>query len=106
MSIQRSRWTLVTKSKINFLPALSPESKKAFQREFFPIPLRARLPVVPIPLRPADADVALELQPVIDQCYQRGRYSAIDYRQEVAPPLAAADARWMDELLRERRLTK
>lgn len=42
-------------------------------REVDPIPLRERLPVNRVPLRPTDADVMLELQPLIDPCHQRGR---------------------------------
>ena len=65
-------------------------------------PLRQRLPIVGIPLRPTDKDVTLDLQQLIDLCYQRGRYWTIDYRQPLAPRLPDEDARWADELLREK----
>jgi Protein of unknown function (DUF4058) len=46
-------------------------------------------------------DIALDLQPLLDQCYEAGRYGDdIDYREEADPPLAGEDARWADELLR------
>jgi hypothetical protein len=57
------------------------------------------LPVIRLPLRPADADVPLDLQALIDRCYHHGRYDDIDYRAPPNPPLEPADAAWADELL-------
>lgn len=42
--------------------------------ESYPAPLREPLPNIPIPLRPSDTDVILQLQPLIDECYHRGRH--------------------------------
>lgn len=67
----------------------------------FRAPLQERLPNIPIPLRAHDADVVLELQPLIDDCYRDGRYR-IDYVKAPAPPLPADDDKWADALLRER----
>ncbi|HOB99109.1 MAG TPA: DUF4058 family protein [Verrucomicrobiota bacterium] len=69
--------------------------------EVYPIRLRDRLPCLRIPLRPTDADVALDLQPLIDQCHERGRYHLLDYRFALDPPLAPEDAAWAEHLLRE-----
>jgi len=74
------------------------------EAELYPIPLREALPNVPVPLRPADRDVALQLQPLLDACYQDGRYERLDYRAEPVPRLGEADAQWADGLLRERGL--
>jgi hypothetical protein len=77
---------------------------KAFEAEFYRIPLRERLPAIRIPLRQADEDIALYLQSQIDRSYEEGRYSEeIVYREEPEPPLHADDARWADALLREQR---
>ncbi len=65
------------------------------------VPLRERLPVISIPLRPADRDVFLDIQAVLGQCYRNGGYDDIDYRGEPDPPLSAVDASWADALLRE-----
>ena len=66
-------------------------------------PLRERLNAIRIPLRETDADVALDLQALVDQAYRRGRYDQeLDYRQPPHPPLNADDAVWADELLRSR----
>ena len=65
------------------------------------VPLRERLPVISIPLRPADKEVVLDLQAILDQCYRNGGYDDIDYRAEPDPPLSADDASWANALLRE-----
>ncbi len=72
--------------------------------EYYRIPLRERLPVIAIPLRPDDGDVPLDLQTLLDQCYESGGYDDIDYREEPEPPLDRDDAKWADALLREKGL--
>src|SRR5437763_1790427 len=74
------------------------------QFEFYKVPLRERLPVIKIPLRPTDQDVTRDLQALLDQAYRLGRYDDIDYRGEPEPPLDADDAKWADELLRRQGL--
>jgi Protein of unknown function (DUF4058) len=69
--------------------------------EVYGVPLRERLPVISIPLRPADADVPLDLQTILEQCYRNGRYDDIDYKAEPDPSLKTADAKWADAILRE-----
>ena len=69
--------------------------------EVYAVPLRHRLPNVKIPLRETDADVTLDLQSLIVQCYRNGGYDEdVDYRADPDPPLDAADAAWAGELLR------
>ena len=79
-------------------------AKHAMQYEFYPIPLAARLPAVRIPLRETDQDVPLDLQPLIDQCYERGRYARIDYRRDPEVPFSESETAWVDALLREKGL--
>jgi hypothetical protein len=74
------------------------------EREAYFIGLRERLPALSIPLRPTDPDVVLDLQPLIDQCHERGRYHRLNYRCELTPRFPAADAAWVDALLREHQL--
>jgi hypothetical protein len=70
--------------------------------EVYRVPLQERLPVIRIPLRPTDADVPLDLQALLDQCYRNGGYDEdIDYSADPEPPLNAADAHWADVLLRQ-----
>lgn len=58
----------------------------------YPIQFRERLPVIRVPLRPADVDVLIDLQPLIDQCHERGRYHRLDYQAPLVPPLADEDS--------------
>ena len=67
------------------------------QYEFYPLPLRQRLPSIRIPLRPTDADVLLDLQPLVELAYRNGAYARIDYSQPAEPPLSAEDAAWAAE---------
>jgi hypothetical protein len=64
-------------------------------------PLRERLPVIAIPLRPADPDALLDLQLAVDQSYRNGGYDDIDYADEPEPRLTKAEARWTDALLKK-----
>jgi hypothetical protein len=58
------------------------------------------LPAVPVPLHESDTDVPLDLQALLDQCYENSGYDAIDYRQPLKPPLEAGEAAWAEEWLR------
>jgi hypothetical protein len=69
-------------------------------REVYPIRLRERLPAIRVPLRPSDADVIVDLQPLIDQCHERGRYHLLNYRLDPEPPLPPEEAAWVDQVLR------
>jgi hypothetical protein len=64
------------------------------------LPLTQRLPAVSIPLRPTNRDLLLDLQPLIDQVYENGRYSEdIDYSEPLRPPLSPEEAEWAGKLL-------
>jgi hypothetical protein len=70
--------------------------------EIYRVPLRERLPVIRIPLRQTDADVPLDLQALIEECYRNGKYEDdIDYQVDPYPPLDPSEARWADALLRK-----
>jgi hypothetical protein len=70
--------------------------------EVYPMPLVARLPAIRIPLRPDDADVPLDVQAVVEQCYRNGAYEGtLNYAADTEPPLAGAGAKWADRLLRD-----
>jgi hypothetical protein len=67
----------------------------------YKVPLRERLPVIAIPLRPSDPDALLDIQAVVDQCYRNGGYDDIDYTGEPEPRLGKGDAAWANTLLKE-----
>ncbi len=68
--------------------------------EVYPMPLRRPLPGIPIPLRRGEADVVVDLQPLIDRVYAAGGHDDIEYGEPPDPPLEGEDAGWADELLR------
>jgi hypothetical protein len=67
----------------------------------YPMKLRERLPVIPIPLRKTDAEVGLDLQPLIERVYVAGGHDDIDYSRRLDPPLPKDDEAWVDQLLRQ-----
>src|SRR5262249_47716522 len=76
-------------------------------KRFFLYPrlVRDRLPRVAIPLRPADADVTLDLQPLVDRVYDIGGYEdPINYSKPCLPPrcprLPPDDEAWAQEVIR------
>jgi hypothetical protein len=74
---------------------------RRWEAEIYPIGLRDPLPTFRVPLRPRDRDVTLDLQTLLRQCYDRGRYAAsLDYSRQPSPPLASDEERdWASGLL-------
>ena len=70
------------------------------RREVYLCPLREPLPAIRVPLRVTDPDVPLALQPLIDRCYQAGRYWLGDPKRPLDPPLPPEDAAWAEDRLR------
>ncbi len=68
--------------------------------EIYPMPLRERLPAVPVPLREGERDVWVDLQATVDRAYQVGGHDDLPYHEAPDPPFDAADAAWVDALLR------
>jgi hypothetical protein len=69
----------------------------------YPMPLRSPLPPFPIPLRPTETQIVLDLQPIMDRIYVAGGHDDIDYDKPVDPPLSEPDASWALEILSKRR---
>jgi hypothetical protein len=70
--------------------------------EVYPMPLRAPLPKIKIPLRETDSDAILDLQSLIDRVYRNGAYHIeIDYNQPPRPPLEGQEEQWADQLLKD-----
>ena len=64
---------------------------------FWPIALRDRLPVIPVPLTPPDADVTLDLQALLHRVYDAAGYAKYIYGETPDPPLTADDLAWARE---------
>ena len=64
-----------------------------------------RLPAIGIPLDPGVAPITIDLQPMIDLAYDRGRYTELfAYTEPCDPPLTAEQQAWAAGILRERGL--
>ena len=61
------------------------------------------LPPIPVPLSSPDADVQLDLQPLIAAIYARSRYDGdLDYSRPLQPPFTEEESTWLAEQLRAR----
>jgi hypothetical protein len=78
-------------------------AKKPGKWTVYPMPLRSPLPPIAIPCRPADPDVRLELQPVLERVYREGGHDDIDYTKPPEPPFGPDDAAWAAECVRAAR---
>ena len=65
----------------------------------WPIRLRDRLPVIPIPLRSPDPDARIDLQQVLQHLYDAAGYEDYIYTGSPQPPLHPEDAAWARQLL-------
>ena len=83
----------------DYLACISPGWSDT-RREFFAIPLRQRLPVLPVPLREHEPRIHLDLQALLDHAYAAGRYDDTDYNARLDPPLSSEDAEWAAQLLK------
>ncbi len=78
-------------------------AKKSHACKVWPAHFQQPLPPIAVPLRKPDADITLNLQPMIDGIYERARYSrSIDYRKPLSPPLSAEDAAWLQQQIQSR----
>ena len=73
----------------------------------WPVPLASRLPRFSVPLAGDDPDVVVDLQALLNQCYEAGRFAErLDYRSDCPPPLTKKNAKWVDDRLRKKKLRK
>ena len=74
-------------------------AEKRRAADFWPIMLRDRLPVIPIPLRPPDDAVPVDLQEVLHRAYDGAGYERFIYGGSPEPGLSADDAAWAREFV-------
>ena len=65
----------------------------------YPMSLRLPLPTVPVPLRQTDAQIGLDLQPLVERVYMAGGHDDINYTVRADPPLSDNDAAWAREIV-------
>jgi Protein of unknown function (DUF4058) len=61
---------------------------------FWPIRLRQRLPIIPIPLLRADHDARIDLQEILHHVYDAAGYEDFIYAGRPDPQLTSKDATW------------
>jgi hypothetical protein len=66
---------------------------------FWPVGLRDRLPVIPVPLRAGDPDAHLDLQELLDRIHDTAGYAHYLYEGQPDPPLRPDDASWAQQFL-------
>jgi hypothetical protein len=65
------------------------------------IRLADRLPQIVIPLDPGVTPIRFQLQPLLDRCYDSGRYAElVNYRLPCVPPLKPEQQAWAEGILR------
>ncbi len=62
--------------------------------DVWPLQLRDRLPIIPIPLRSPHPDARLDLQALLDRIYDAAGYEDDIYQGEPQPKLVPEDADW------------
>jgi Protein of unknown function (DUF4058) len=69
--------------------------------DLYEFTLRQPIPAFPLPLKDAEEQVLVDLQPLVNGIYERGGYGIrVDYQPPVPPPaLSAEDQAWVNELL-------
>lgn len=70
------------------------------ERALYPVRYQEPIPAFAVPLRAGERDVALDLQPIIQRCYEGAALWHADYRKDPVPPLSPVDTQWLDELLK------
>jgi Protein of unknown function (DUF4058) len=66
---------------------------------FWPVALRKRLPVIPVPVRAPDSDARIDLQAVLDRTYDDAGYADYIYEGNPHPRLDGDDAAWARQFL-------
>ena len=103
-AVATPRELLARRAKYDYLVSLSREADRD-RFETWPFSIRQRLPRVLVPLAGGDADIVLDLQAVLDRCYDEGAFArVVDYRREPRHSLAAEHADWAVAMLAEGRL--
>ena len=62
--------------------------------ELWPVGLRDRLPMIPIPLRRGERDATIDLQQLLHEQFDAAGYADYIYRGHPQPPLSDAHAEW------------
>jgi hypothetical protein len=87
----------------DYYAVLSPADRPGV-RDVYAWPVRRPLPTVPVPLRPMDGTVSLNLAAAFIAAYDRGRYARrVRYQGPPSAPLTETDIKWAADITRAAR---
>jgi len=73
----------------------------------WPRRLKERLPKFLVPLKEGERGIGVDLQALLNLCYDRGAFDRIvDYTKDPDVPLTGEERKWLDDLLRRKGLRK
>ncbi len=73
--------------------------EERLQAGVWPIRLRERLPVIPVPLRPPHGDARIDLQQVLHRIYDAAGYEDYIYDGQPHPRLSPDDVAWAQQFM-------
>jgi Protein of unknown function (DUF4058) len=74
--------------------------------QLYAFSVRQAIPSFSVPLKTVKEEPLLDLQAILGEVYERGRYHlAIDYTKPAQPPLMSENTAWAEGLLKEFKLT-
>jgi hypothetical protein len=93
-------WIVRGRTAYDYLVCINRAGPVRDRCQYYAWLLRARLPVIGIPLASGDPDAPLDLHVVLNHTYASGAYGdRLNYDQPCRPPLSAADQAWARELI-------
>ena len=79
--------------------------KQRPKADLYAFNIQNKIPEFPLPLRPEDTEIIIDLQTLLTNIYDIGGYDLkIDYSQQPVPELLEDDAIWVDSWLRQQKL--
>lgn len=83
---------------------VSPSNQRP-QAYLYTFKIQDMIPVFTLPLLPEDSEIILDLQSILHQVYDQGRYDLIiDYQQKIIPALSKTDTIWAENILNKQGL--
>lgn len=90
--------------KHDYCILVSPSNQRP-QAHLYAFKIQDMIPIFPLPLLPEDSEINLDLQSILHQVYDQGRYDLIiDYQQKISPALSKTETIWVENLLKKQGL--
>jgi Protein of unknown function (DUF4058) len=73
-----------------------------YKAQLWHLHMHRPMPAIQVPLRESEPEATVNLQQILDQCYENGAYGDTDYTRELDPPLTAEEKQWVAGLVARR----